>query len=173
MENFANFQILHFEWKMMFHQTRTVVIFKILIWVAALSPLALMGWELSQDLGANPVETMLRTTGDWTIRLLLLSLFITPLRWILRNSIPIKFRRLLGMFAFFYASLHLSIWLALENSLDWSLMWADLLDRPYITAGMAAFLMLLPLAVTSTKGFCARVPWKMCSDSTPLALKTR
>ena len=79
----------------MFNQARIVVTIKILIWVAALAPLAFMGWELSQDLGANPVETMLRTTGDWTIRLLLLSLFITPLRWILRNSIPIKFRRLL------------------------------------------------------------------------------
>lgn len=136
---------------------KTFVVFKIFIWLAALAPLAILGWELSQDLGANPVETMLRTTGDWVIRLLLVSLAITPLRWILPSSAPIKFRRLLGMFSFFYACLHLSIWIVLENDLDPSLVWADILKRPFVTAGMTAFVMLLLLAITSTRGWIRRL----------------
>lgn len=141
----------------MLNQMKIIVILKIIIWIAALAPLIFLVWNLSQDMGANPVETILRTTGDWAIRLLLLSLFITPLRWVLQSSILIKFRRLLGLFAFFHSSLHLLIWFSLENSLDWSLIWADILDRSFITMGMATFLMLLPLAVTSTQGWIKRL----------------
>ncbi len=142
---------------MRINSVQMLVFFKIVLWLAALAPLANLGWGLFQDLGANPVETMLRTTGDWVIRLLLISLVITPLRWIFRSSAPIKFRRMLGMFSFFYAILHLSIWLVLENSLDPGLVWADILKRPFVTAGMTAFLLLLPLAVTSTRGWIKRL----------------
>lgn len=104
----------------------------------------------TNDLGANPVETLTRATGDWTLRFLLITLAITPLRRLLNWPALLKLRRMLGLYAFFYVLIHFSIYV-----LDWvynvdSLV-ADIFKRPYITVGFTAFLLLWPLALTSTR----------------------
>ena len=124
---------------------------KVLVWAACLAPLAWLGrraWV--GDLGANPISFITNTLGDWTFRILLASLAVTPLRLLSGWSWPITLRRLLGLFAFLYASLHFGVWLVLDHYFDWREMGADIAKRPYITVGMAALLLLIPLAATST-----------------------
>ncbi|MGD8557013.1 MAG: protein-methionine-sulfoxide reductase heme-binding subunit MsrQ, partial [Chromatiales bacterium] len=111
----------------------------------------------NNDLGANPVETLTHDTGDWALRFLLLSLAVTPLRLLTRRAWLIRYRRMLGLFAFFYAFLHFTVYLWIDQSFLWSEIAADILKRPYITMGFAAFLILLPLAATSTKGMVRRL----------------
>jgi len=108
----------------------------------------------------NPVEFITHYTGDWTLRLLLITLTITPLRNLLNRPQLTRFRRMLGLFAFFYAMLHLATWAWLDKQFDLSEMWKDILKRWYITVGMAALLGLTPLAITSTAGWVRRMGYK-------------
>ncbi|HZT30020.1 MAG TPA: protein-methionine-sulfoxide reductase heme-binding subunit MsrQ [Bryobacteraceae bacterium] len=131
---------------------------KPLVFLACLVPLALLVERgLHNGLGANPIERITHATGDWTMRFLLITLSVTPLRRILRQPDLIRFRRMLGLFAFFYGFLHLMTWLWLDKFFDPHEMWADLVKRRFITAGMTGFALMLPLAVTSTRGWIRRM----------------
>ena len=126
--------------------------FKPVLFLACLAPLARLAWRgFHADLGANPIEAITHGTGDWTLRFLLLTLSITPLRKITRQYWLINWRRMLGLFAFFYGTLHLMTWLWLDKFFDVHEMWADIVKRKFITAGMTAFALMIPLALTSTK----------------------
>ena len=128
------------------------------MWLAALAPLAGLGWRaLTDELGANPIDFVTDTLGRWTLRILLASLAMTPLRILTGQAWPITLRRLLGLFAFAYAVLHFSVWVVLDFFFDWELMVADIVKRPYITVGMTALLLLTPLAATSTSGMIKRL----------------
>jgi len=109
------------------------------------------------SLGANPVEMLLHSCGKWGLNLLLITLCVTPLAHFSGWRALFAYRRMLGLFAFFYACLHLAIYLVLDQSLLWSAVIEDVLERPYITLGFSAWLMLLPLALTSTKGMIRRL----------------
>lgn len=129
-----------------------LVLLKTLVWCACLWPVVNLGWgAATNNLGPDPTATITFTTGLATLRLLTISLAITPVRRLIpRLNWIIRFRRLLGLFAFFYASLHLMTWVALYTGFDLNAMSADILKRRYITVGMAAWLLLLPLAATSS-----------------------
>ncbi len=130
----------------------TIVLIKVIVWAACLGPLAwLVAHAVSNTLGPDPTETITFTTGLVTLRLLTISLAISPLRRLFpKLAWLIRFRRLLGLFAFFYATLHLATWIALYAGFDLHAMEADVVKRRYITVGMLAWLLLLPLAATST-----------------------
>jgi methionine sulfoxide reductase heme-binding subunit len=131
---------------------------KLAVFLAALIPLGLLGLKAYQgNLGANPIEVITHSTGDWTIRFLLITLSITPLRRITGWQGWIRFRRMLGLYAFFYGLLHLTTWLWLDKFFDVHEMIADILKRRFITVGMAALLLMFPLALTSTKGWIRRL----------------
>jgi sulfoxide reductase heme-binding subunit YedZ len=124
----------------------------------ALLPLVWMVHDaLGDALGADPVKALTHRTGDWALRLLLACLAMTPLRRLLDRPWPIRFRRLLGLHAFFYASLHLSVYVLLDLAGDWAHLLEDIAKRPYITVGLSAWLLLLPLALTSTRGWMRRL----------------
>ncbi|TNJ34614.1 sulfite oxidase heme-binding subunit YedZ [Arenimonas terrae] len=126
--------------------------------VLALWPLAaLVRGAVNDSLGADPVAALTHGTGDWALGLLLLSLAMTPLRRLLGQPWPIRFRRLVGLYAFFYACLHLSIYLVLDLGGFWTQIFEDIAKRPYITVGFSAWLLLLPLALTSTRGWIRRL----------------
>lgn len=112
------------------------------------------------DLGPNPIEFITHYTGDWTLRFLLITLTITPLRNLLNRPQLTRFRRMLGLFAFFYGMAHFSVWIWLDKGFDPHEMWADILKRWYITVGMASLLGMLPLAITSTAGWVRRMGYK-------------
>lgn len=127
-------------------------------WILGLAPLGWVGWlALTDGLGANPVEFLLHRAGDTALVLLLVGLSITPIRRLTGWNHVIKVRRTIGLFAFFYASLHLLVYLVLDQGLAWGFIWEDVSDRLYITVGLAAFLLLAPLAVTSTRGWIRRL----------------
>jgi methionine sulfoxide reductase heme-binding subunit len=109
------------------------------------------------NLGTNPIDFITRTLGDWTLRFLLTSLALTPLRILTGSAAPIAFRRLLGLFAFAYAVLHFSVWIVLDFFFDWTQMAEDIVKRPYITVGVSALVLLTPLAATSTAGMIKRL----------------
>ncbi len=114
-------------------------------------------------LGANPIEALLRDLGDWALRFLLLGLAISPARRVTGRAEFIRFRRMIGLYAFFYAFLHLAVYIGVDHFFDWSTIWKDLVKRPYITIGMAALLGLLALALTSPKAMVKKlggVRWK-------------
>ena len=123
--------------------------------------LAPLGWlvasALNGTLGTNPIDAVTDTLGDWTLRILLASLALTPLRILTGRPWPITIRRLLGLFAFAYALLHFLVWVVLDFFFEWELMLEDIVKRPYITVGMTALLVLVPLAVTSTAGMIKRL----------------
>jgi methionine sulfoxide reductase heme-binding subunit len=126
--------------------------FKPIIFLACLAPLARLAWRGWQaDLGANPIETITHGTGDWTLIFLLLTLSITPLRKLTRQYWLIHFRRMIGLFAFFYGCLHLTTYVWLDKFFDLHEMLADIAKRRFITAGMTAFALMIPLALTSTR----------------------
>jgi sulfoxide reductase heme-binding subunit YedZ len=128
------------------------------VWLAGLAPLAyLAGCFVTGNLGANPIDFVTDTLGDWTLRILLTSLALTPLRILTGQAWPIAFRRLIGLFAFAYAVMHFSVWVVLDFFFEWELMANDIVERPYITIGMTALLLLTPLAVTSTAGMVKRL----------------
>lgn len=133
-------------------------IWKPVVFLACLGPLLSLIYRFrTDDLGVNPVEFITHATGDWTIRILLLSLAITPLRrWFGWNEL-IAYRRMLGLFAFFYGCLHFAIWFWLDKSLDPAEMWADIVKRRFITAGMLGLVIMVLLAITSTKGWIRRM----------------
>lgn len=137
---------------------RAVRIGKPLLFVAALLPFALLVVRIvGDDLGPNPIETLNRYTGDWTLRFLLITLAVTPLRQLTGWHVLIRFRRMLGLFAFFYACLHFLSWLWLDQAFEWEEIVRDVYKRPFITLGFASFLLLVPLAVTSTHAMVRRL----------------
>jgi sulfoxide reductase heme-binding subunit YedZ len=109
------------------------------------------------DLGANPIDTVTRFTGSWALIFLLASLAVTPLRRLTGWHELIKFRRMLGLYAFFYALLHFSTFVGLDHFFDLNRIGKDILKRPYVTAGFTAFVMMIPLALTSTAGMIRRL----------------
>ena len=124
--------------------------FKPLLFILSLLPLGRLVWlGLQDDLGANPIEFATRSTGTWALVFLCITLAMTPLRLLTGQANFIKMRRMLGLFCFFYASLHFLIWFWLDQNLDLQTMWADVLKRPFITMGFASFVLLIPLAITS------------------------
>ncbi len=137
---------------------RARIALKIAVWAACLMPLALLLRRAATgDLTANPISFVTNTLGDWTLRILLASLAMTPLRIVFGVAWPITLRRLLGLFAFFYVCLHFSVWIVLDHFFDWRQMGADIVKRPYITVGMLALLSLVPLAATSTTRMVRRL----------------
>lgn len=131
---------------------------KALAHALALLPFAALVRGVAADtLGADPVAQITHATGTWALRLLLLGLALTPLRRLTGQAWPIRFRRLVGLYAFFYACLHLATWLVLDLGGYWTQVFDDLAKRPYIMLGFAAWLSLLPLAVTSTRGWMRRL----------------
>jgi methionine sulfoxide reductase heme-binding subunit len=134
---------------------------KIVIFINALVPLALLLWDAWQGkLGANPQEFALRTTGFLTLIFLLITLAVTPLRKLTGMNELIKFRRELGLFAFFYSFLHFTTYIWFDREFNLSSTAADIVQRPFIAVGMAAFFMLIPLAVTSTNSMIKRLGGK-------------
>jgi methionine sulfoxide reductase heme-binding subunit len=128
------------------------------ILVLALTPLALLVWNVSHgQTSANPAEDILLTTGIWAFRFLLASLSITPLRRLTGWNRLIQYRRMLGLLAFFYACVHLTSYLAFDRLFKFDEIAEDIAKRPFITLGMVAFALMLPLAVTSTKGWIRRL----------------
>src|SRR6266850_442131 len=131
---------------------------KILIFLAALVPLERLVWKFFHDgLGANPVEVITHSTGDWTMILVLTTLSITPLRKLSRQYGLIGVRRMIGLFAFFYGCLHFTTYLWLDKFFDVREIIKDVYKRPFITAGFTAFVLMIPLALTSTQGWIRRL----------------
>lgn len=127
------------------------------VFLACLVPFASLVWRFfADDLGSDPVETLIRSTGDWGIRFIVGGLMITPLRQMGWNA-PARFRRMIGLYAFFYVWLHLTTYLVIDQGLDVASIVGDILKRPYITIGMLAFVLLVPLAATSTAGMVRRL----------------
>jgi methionine sulfoxide reductase heme-binding subunit len=134
---------------------------KPVVFLLCLVPLATLGWRaLHGGLTANPIEFITHATGDWTLRFLIITLCVTPFRKILHLPELIRFRRMLGLFAFFYACLHFTTYIWLDKFFDLSEMWKDIAKRKYITVGFTAFLLLIPLAITSTAGWIRRLGGK-------------
>ncbi|SRR6266550_3591904 len=133
-------------------------ILKIFIFLAGLVPLERLIWKFFHGgLGANPVEVITHSTGDWTLILILTTLSITPLRKLTKQYWLIGVRRMIGLFAFFYGSLHFTTYIWLDKSFDVHEMIKDIYKRPFITAGFTAFVLMIPLALTSTKGWIRRL----------------
>ena len=131
-------------------------VYKPAVFVLCLIPLLYFVWHAQfQGLGEEPVKAVTHFTGDWTLRFLLLTLGITPLRISGFNTL-LRFRRMLGLFAFFYACLHFTIYL-LDQSFDWSFIIEDVVEHPYVTVGFSCFILLLPLVMTSTNGMVKRL----------------
>jgi len=138
-------------------------LFKIVVFTLCLVPISLLFYKLYiDDLGANPFEALTRQSGEWTLRFLLITLSLTPLKIVLKKSWPLKFRRMLGLFVFFYASIHLMTYLWFDQFFDWEEIWIDIVKRPFITVGMLSWFILLPLAITSINSMKRRVGryWK-------------
>jgi sulfoxide reductase heme-binding subunit YedZ len=137
---------------------------KPLVFILCLVPLAgLVFIVLTGRTSANPAEDILLTTGIWALRFLLATLTITPLRRLTGWNVLIQYRRMLGLFTFFYATVHLASYIAFDRFFAFDEILADIAKRPFITAGMAAFVLMLPLAVTSTRGWIRRLGrrWQM------------
>lgn len=134
---------------------------KVAVFLICLIPLGALIWRaLHNGLGANPVEFIQLTTGDWTLRFLVFTLCITPFRKLLNLPDLIRFRRMLGLFAFSYLCIHFLTYLVLDQSLDPAAILKDVAKRPFITVGFLGFLLLLPLAITSTAGWIRRLGGK-------------
>ena len=131
---------------------------KIVVFPACVIPVAHLGLSAYQgNLGANPLEVITHTTGDWTLRFLLITLCITPLRQLTKQYWMIQYRRMLGLFAFFHGTLHLTTYLWFDKFFVWHDIWQDVAKRKFITVGFLAFVLMVPLAVTSTKGMIRRL----------------
>jgi len=146
---------------------------KVAVFLLCLIPFSLLVWRGSTNgLGANPVEFIQLTTGDWTLNFLVLTLCITPFRKLLKLPDLIRFRRMLGLFAFFYVCLHFLTYLGPDQSFSLTSMLKDVAKRPFITVGFTGFLLLLPLALTSTAGWIRRLGgrrWNMLHRAIYLA----
>lgn len=143
----------------------SLILAKTAVHALALAPLAWLSWQFWQvasdtdidALGADPVAEVEHRLGLWALRLLLLALAITPLRQLTGQPVLLRFRRMLGLYAFAYASLHFAAYLALDLRGYWTQVFEEIAKRPYITVGFAAWLLLVPLAVTSTQGWIRRL----------------
>ena len=139
-------------------QTRAFDVFRLLVFVGSLAPLARLVWlGLHNGLSANPFEFVTRSTGTWALVFLCLSLAITPLRRLSGQAQWMRLRRMLGLYSFFYAVLHASLWVWVDQGLDVVAMARDVVRRPFIAAGVAAFVLLIPLAATSTRAMIQRL----------------
>jgi sulfoxide reductase heme-binding subunit YedZ len=143
---------------------RPLILPKTVVHLLALTPLAILSWQMwavattgGDALGADPVAEIEHRLGLWALRLLLLTLAITPLRQLTGWHVLVRFRRMLGLYAFAYASLHLAAYAVLDLRGAWPLLAEDIVKRPYITVGFLAWLLLVPLAVTSTRGWILRL----------------
>jgi sulfoxide reductase heme-binding subunit YedZ len=125
--------------------------------LAAVPAVLLVRDGLRGGLGANPIEEITRRTGTWGITFLMITLAVTPLRRLLGMAVLIRFRRMLGLWSFFYLSLHFLTYVALDQFFAWSAIVEDVAKRPYISVGFTSFVLLVPLAVTSTKGMVRRL----------------
>ena len=131
---------------------------KAAVFLVCLMPLGLLVWRgFNGGLTANPIEFITHTLGWWTLALLMVTLSVTPLRRLLDMPWLLRLRRMLGLYAFFYASLHFLTWLVIDQFFDWQDIVKDIIKRPYITIGFTAFVLLLPLAVTSTNAMVRRL----------------
>ncbi len=140
---------------------RRITILKIVLFFACLGPLARLLWKgVAGTLGANPIEFITRSTGDWILVFLMATLAVTPLRKLTGIADLVRFRRMLGLFAFFYGCLHLTTYVWLDQNFNFAGMIPDVYKRPFITAGFTAFVLMLPLALTSTRGWIGRLGGK-------------
>lgn len=131
---------------------------KPLVFAFAITPFVYLAYALiSGEIGPNPIDELTDQTGTLAMRMLLICLAVTPLRYLLKDTWPLKFRRMLGLFAFFYVFLHVTIYALLDQQLDLLAIWNDIAERPYVLAGTAAFLLLVPLACTSTNTMIRRL----------------
>ncbi|WP_082113647.1 sulfite oxidase heme-binding subunit YedZ [Chromobacterium vaccinii] len=136
---------------------RRLSIGKVLLFIACLLPLSRAAWIVLSGEAVNPVEFITRSTGTWTLVWLLATLAMTPLRRLSGQAWPLKCRRMLGLFAFFYASLHFTTYVWLDQFFDWHHILKDIAKRPFITVGFAAIVLMSPLALTSTQGWMRRL----------------
>lgn len=138
---------------------------KVIVFLACLLPAGMLIYGmLMGQLGANPIEVLTRDSGTWALRFLLLTLCLTPIRWLTGISSVIRFRRMVGLFVFFYAVIHMTLYLWLDQFFDWHEIWLDIVKRPFITIGFISFTLLLPLVVTSTNKMMKRLGgkrWKL------------
>ncbi len=131
---------------------------KLVLFLVCLYPFMFMLWGFfSHQLGANPIDAVTRLSGLWALRFLLITLCVTPLRWLTGLNQLVRFRRMLGLFAFFYATVHMLLYLGLDQFFDWSEIWRDIVKRPFITVGFINFVALLPLVITSTNKMVKRL----------------
>jgi sulfoxide reductase heme-binding subunit YedZ len=134
---------------------------KLFVFLLSSVPFLVLVWRVCRnDLTPNPVEFLQHQTGDWTLRFLMFTLCITPFRKVLNLPELIRFRRMLGLFAFFYVCLHFLTYLGPDQSFNFAAMLKDVVKRPFITVGFAAFVLLIPLALTSTAGWVRRLGGK-------------
>lgn len=134
---------------------------KPLLFTLCLMPLSLLVWHgFTSGLGANPIEEITHRTGQWALRMLLITLSVTPLRQITGWHWLIRFRRMLGLYAFFYAVLHFTTYVWLDQFFWWQGIVEDVIERPFITVGFVAFMLMIPLAITSTRGMVRRLKRK-------------
>jgi sulfoxide reductase heme-binding subunit YedZ len=137
---------------------RAIAALKVFVFVACLVPAGRLAWDAANDaLGANPIEAVTRGLGDWTLNFLLITLAVTPLRRLSGWAWLGRLRRMFGLFVFFYACLHLSSYLWFDQFFDWPEILRDIAKRPFITAGFVAFVLLVPLAATSTNAMVRRL----------------
>jgi sulfoxide reductase heme-binding subunit YedZ len=143
---------------------RGIIAAKTLVHLLALTPAAILGWQIraealtgSGGLGADPVAEIEHRLGLWALRFLMLTLAITPLRQLIHKPVLVRFRRMLGLYAFFYATLHLTAYLVLDLRGYWAQIFEEIAKRPYITVGFLAWLLLVPLAITSTQAAIRRL----------------
>ena len=131
---------------------------KPLVFILSLVPIGYLALgALRGTLGANPIEHITRSTGIWTLRFMLITLAVTPIRRLVGLNDLVRVRRMLGLFAFFYGSLHLVTYVWLDQFFDWAAIVKDVSKRPFITAGFSAYVLLVPLALTSTAGMIRRL----------------
>jgi sulfoxide reductase heme-binding subunit YedZ len=142
-------------------KTQIRYVLKPAVFALALVPFTLLLLRIFEiygaGLGANPIEYVQDYLGRWGIRFILISLAVTPACWLIKKPWPLRLRRMLGLFAFFYCAMHFLTWLILDQSLDLNSIIEDIIERPFITLGSLALLLLIPLAVTSTKGWQRRL----------------
>ena len=129
-----------------------------LVLLLGLMPFCLLVWDsVTGGLSVNPVEDITHRTGDWALRFILVALAVTPFRWISGWNPIIRYRRMVGLLAFFYASLHFSTYIVFDHFFDVSSIFEDVAERKYVTAGFVGFVLMLPLAITSTQGWIRRL----------------
>jgi methionine sulfoxide reductase heme-binding subunit len=134
---------------------------KVVTFLVCLGPLARLGWKAYDGLlGANPIEVITHSTGDWTLIFLCVTLAVSPLRMLTKQYWLIRFRRMLGLFAMFYGTLHFTTYIWLDKFFDVHEMVKDVAKRPFITMGFTAFVLMIPLAITSTRGWISRLGGK-------------